>query len=102
MSPEDVPAELLMLARRKAFQADPGRYPSPGNADADAGMAAALAVVLPEVQAQTLREVADRLDGFVGPGGSSAPYDKAGRDIVRLIREDAARLTETTEEPTDG
>ena len=42
-----------------------------------------------EVRAQALREAADWLDGFEGPGGRASAHDRAGRDIIRLLRERA-------------
>ena len=42
-----------------------------------------------EVAAQTLREAADWLDGFEGPGGRASAHDRAGREIIRLLRERA-------------
>lgn len=42
--------------------------------------------------ARGVREAADWLDRFDGPGGRSSAYDKAGRDIIRLLRERASAL----------
>ena len=47
-----------------------------------------------EVRAQALREAADWLDGFEGPRGHTSAYDRAGRDIIRLLRERAEQIKE--------
>lgn len=47
-----------------------------------------------EVRAQALREAADWLDGFEGPRGHTSAYDRAGRDIIRLLRERAEQTKE--------
>ena len=44
------------------------------------------------IAAQALREAADWLDGFEGPRGHTSAYDRAGRDIIRLLRERADRI----------
>ena len=47
-----------------------------------------------EVRAQALREAADWLDGFEGPGGRTSAHDRAGREIIRLLRERAEQTKE--------
>ena len=47
-----------------------------------------------EVRAQALREAAYWLDGFEGPRGHTSAYDRAGRDIIRLLRERATKTKE--------
>ena len=47
-----------------------------------------------EVRAQALREAADWLDGFEGPGGRASAHDRAGREIIRLLRERAEQTKE--------
>ena len=37
-------------------------------------------------RAAALREAADWLDSFEGPGGRTSAHDRAGRDIIRLLR----------------
>ena len=47
-----------------------------------------------QVAAQALREAADWLDGFEGPGGRTSAHDRAGREIIRLLRERATKTKE--------
>ena len=47
-----------------------------------------------EVRAQALREASDWLDGFEGPGGRASAHDRAGREIIRLLRERAEQTKE--------
>ena len=49
-----------------------------------------------EVRAQALREAADWLDGFEGPGGRTSAHDRAGREIIRLLRARAEQTKETS------
>lgn len=51
-------------------------------------------VALDRVKAEALREAADYLDSFEGPGGRQSAHDRAGRDIIRLIRDRADRIEE--------
>lgn len=47
-----------------------------------------------QIAAQALREAADWLDGFEGPGGRTSAHDRAGREIIRLLRERATKPKE--------
>ena len=47
-----------------------------------------------QIAAQALREAADWLDGFEGPGGRTSAHDRAGREIIRLLRERATKTKE--------
>ena len=49
-------------------------------------------VALDRVKAEALREAADYLDSFEGPGGRQSAHDRAGRDIIRLIRDRADHI----------
>lgn len=49
-------------------------------------------VALDRVKAEALREAADYLDSFEGPGGRQSAHDRAGRDTIRLIRDRADRI----------
>lgn len=53
-------------------------------ADAERGIA--------KLKADALREAADHLDSFEGPGGRRSAQDQAGRDIIRIIRECANQI----------
>jgi hypothetical protein len=97
MSPEDVPAELVEKAIAAAFKMPPGY------AEAYSGVMdslkeayghqyrAALAAVLPEIQAQALREAAR------AARASGLPFRFSQAEF---LTDRAARLTTTTKEPT--
>ena len=112
MNPEDVPAELVEKAYRARTAAQHGRplddavWSAIRSRIEEAWIASALAAVLPDIQAQALREAADDLDlpgstatGYYASEAVSG-YNAAERDIEAWLVKRAARLTDTTEETT--
>ena len=54
----------------------------------------ALEAAAPLIASRALREATDWLDGFEGPGGRASAHDRAGREIIRLLRERATKTKE--------
>ena len=54
----------------------------------------ALEAAAPLIASQALREATDWLDGFEGPGGRASAHDRAGREIIRPLRERATNAKE--------
>lgn len=118
MKPEDVPAALVEKAARAMREAHTrSRLVTTWEGTTESvrdqwrnDARHALAAVLPEIQAQALRDAADRLhartDGVNREGTKGWPerhrevYAHAIDEASDALREDAARLTDTTEEPT--
>jgi hypothetical protein len=121
MSPEDVKPEWVEKAAREVYAEWENEYMGDGEWpawDSDENLARdtartwarnILAAVLPEIQAQALREAADRLDDESGdPFREIAPLvRKNGSGLIgavygtaQWLRNRAARLTTTTEEAT--
>ena len=105
MRPEDVPAELVEKAARAIHASqccpldkDSQCYGWPINLEEETA-GHALAAVLPEIQAQALRDEADRTHTYEFSTGDVVEHvhDEYSRS---LMRNQAARKTATTEEPT--
>ena len=103
MNPEDVPAELVQKAALAVAEFTYCGH-CDGSCKACTGEArAAIAAVLPDIQAQALREAADDLDlpgstatGYYASEAVSG-YSEAERDIEAWLVKRAARLTDTSE-----
>jgi hypothetical protein len=114
MTPAEVPADLVEKAARAIHASqccpldkDSQCYGWPINLEEETARHA-LAAVLPEIQAQALRDAAEALDlpGSTATGYYASEavggYNDAERDTEAWLVKRAARLTATTEEPTDG
>jgi hypothetical protein len=108
MKAEDVDAGLVEKAARAQYAADPYIHlddgpigwewlDHPDRQELLRGARHALAAVLPEVQAQALRDAADELATCPGSCGDHRPATH--RNDARTLRSRARRLTATTEEP---
>lgn len=97
MNPEDVPAELVKKAARAVAEFNACGY-CDGSCEGCTGEArAALSAVMPDIQAQALREAADVVKKHTGRLESADGADEVVSLIESVIRHRAARLTDTSE-----
>lgn len=111
MKAEDVPDELVEKAGRAMYESraieldqdgDTGwsALPGPWRKEWREGARHALAAVLPGIQAQALREVADVVKRYTGRLESADGADEVVSLIESVIRQRAARLTATADGTT--
>lgn len=96
MTPAEVPAEIFDTALKAVLE----RRAIHGTLGIKPDLRAALAAVLPEIQAQALREFADCLPGsWQRPNGPADAARAHAEHLLECTCADADRLTATTEEP---